>query len=276
MGANPPSSPTRTVLPHDSQGGPKLSDISKRRESIVCSTDGGEWRIVDRWGDKETPQDLPHEWTGSTKFRKSWGVSSEQTQPLQQRSRVGSAFIGTPMRDTASHFEEEAKFEIDLRAEGDILDLRPTSQQGKRWDFRNQKDQRGILWLIRKKRPKLVIGYGKSILFCTVLYHEQIRRGAWFLHDFSGNAFAALSLSYVMRLECRHDVFHGNARDRRDGEQVSFLTNSPHFARKVVSTNRRENLDSEIREVFGNRLATQTTHPPRCTWQVEHKSGPST
>ena len=38
--------------PHDSQGGPKLSDISKRRESIFCSTDGGEWRIVDRWDDK--------------------------------------------------------------------------------------------------------------------------------------------------------------------------------------------------------------------------------
>ena len=72
---------------HDSQGGPKLSDISKRRESIVCSTDGGKWRIVDRWddkrsesqehretcsrGDKETPQDLPQEWTGSTRFRKS-------------------------------------------------------------------------------------------------------------------------------------------------------------------------------------------------------------
>ena len=35
--------------PHDSQGGSELSDISKRRESIVCSTDGGEWRIVDKW-----------------------------------------------------------------------------------------------------------------------------------------------------------------------------------------------------------------------------------
>ena len=39
-------------FPHDSQGGPKLRDISKRRESIVCSTGGGEWRIVDRWDDK--------------------------------------------------------------------------------------------------------------------------------------------------------------------------------------------------------------------------------
>ena len=49
------SRPRRDLLsPHDSQGAPKLSDISKRRESIVCSTDGGEWRIVDRWGDKES------------------------------------------------------------------------------------------------------------------------------------------------------------------------------------------------------------------------------
>ena len=38
--------------PHDSQGGPKLSDISERRESTVCSTDGGKWRIVDKCGDK--------------------------------------------------------------------------------------------------------------------------------------------------------------------------------------------------------------------------------
>ena len=54
----------------------------------------------------------------------------------------------------------------------------------------------------------------------------------------------------MIRLECRHDVFHalGNARDRRDGERVRFLTNSPHVARKVEGTNRRENLDSEICE----------------------------
>ena len=60
-----------------------MGDISKRRESMVCSTDGGEWRIVDRCDDKgsenhehmetcsrrdkETPQDLPPEWTGSTR-----------------------------------------------------------------------------------------------------------------------------------------------------------------------------------------------------------------
>ena len=52
------------------------SDISKRRESIVGSTDGGERRIVERWEDKETSEDLLQEWTGSTRFRKSWEVLS--------------------------------------------------------------------------------------------------------------------------------------------------------------------------------------------------------
>ena len=40
-------------------------------------------------------------------------------------------------------------------ANGGILDFRPTSQQDKRWNISNRKDQREILWLIRKKRPKL-------------------------------------------------------------------------------------------------------------------------
>ena len=70
---------------------------------------------------------------------------------------------------------------------GGILDLRPTSQQGKRWNLSDRKDQREIMWLIRKKRPKLVIGYGRCILFCTVLYRDPIRRGPWFLHDLSGD-----------------------------------------------------------------------------------------
>ena len=37
-----------------------------------------------------------------------------------------------------------------------------------------------------------------------------------------------------------------NARDRRDGERVSFLTNSSQIARKVEGSKRRENLESEI------------------------------
>ena len=59
-----------------------------------------------------------------------------------------------------------------------------------------------------------------------------------------------LSRPCMIRLECRHDVFHAlrNARDRRDGERVSFLTNSSHIARKVEGSKLREDLDSEICE----------------------------
>ena len=147
------------------------------------------------------------------------------------------------------HTQPPAGVNLSLDENGGILDLRPNSQQGKRWNLHGRKDQREIVWLIRKKRPKLVIGCGKCILFCTVLYHDQIRRGAWFLLALSGNALQ-LSLPRTIRLECRHDVFRalGDARDRRDGERVSFLTNSPHIARKVEGTNRLENLDPEICE----------------------------
>ena len=231
---------------HDSQGGPKLSDISRRRESIVCSTDGGEWRIVDRWDEKgsenhEPPQDLPQEWTGSTRFRKSWRVLCDYESENQKHSKTCSSDI--------EQMQPPAGDDLSLDENCGIFDLRPKSQQGKRWNLGDRKDQREILWLIRKKRPKLVIGCGKCILFCTVLYHEQIRRGAWFLHDLSGDA-SQLSLPCMIRLECRHDVFHalGDARDRRDGERVSFLTNSPHIARRVEGSKRREDLDSEICE----------------------------
>ena len=52
----------------------------------------------------------------------------------------------------------------------------------------------------------------------------------------------------MIRMECRHDVFHelGDARDRRDG--VNFFTNSPHVARRVEGSKCRDDLDSEIWE----------------------------
>ena len=182
---------------------------------MVCSNDGGEPSTVDRWGGKETSQDLPQEWTGSPRFRKSWGrereVLSDQTKP-------------------------PAEGDLTRNVKGDILDLRPTSQQGKRWNVGDPRDHRDTLWLISEKRPKLVIGSGVYILVCTVLYLEQTRRGAWFLHDLCGY------------LECRHDVFHAHARDRRDGGRVRFLTCSPHLARRVEGSKRRENLGSEICE----------------------------
>ena len=69
------------------------------------------------------------------------------------------------------------------------------------------------------------------------------------MRDPSGNALQ-LSLPYMIRLVCKHDLFHahGNARDRRDGERVTFLTNSPHIAMEVEGTDRRRNLNSEICE----------------------------
>ena len=92
----------------------------------------------------------------------------------------------------------------------------------------------------------------------TVLFLEQVRRGAWFLHDLSGNALQ-LSLPCMIRLECRHDVIHalGNARDRRDGERVSFLTN-----RRVKGSKRREDLDSEICEGLRQQFGDVGTHLP--------------
>ena len=148
--------------------------------------------------------------------------------------QVGSAGIGKPMRDTASPVEEESKFEIDLLAEGvTFLTFDPLRTKARCGNLRDGEDQRKILWLIRKKRPKLVIGYGKCILFCTVLHRDQTRRGAWFLHDLSGDA-SQLSLPCMIRLECRHDVFHalGNARDRRDGRTSELPHEQPTYCQK--------------------------------------------
>ena len=50
-----------------------------------------------------------------------------------------------------------------------------------------------------------------SVQACTMCRSER----AWFLHDLSGDA-SQLSLPCMIRLECRHDVFHalGDARDK--------------------------------------------------------------
>ena len=233
-----------------------MSDISKRRESIVCSTDGGEWRIVDRWRDKEKGRQRDASRSASElvlcdydsenhNHRETSSSDIEQTQPL-------------------------AEDDVLPDVNGGILDLRPTSQHGKRWNLSDRQDQREIVWLIRKKRPKIVIGYGRCTLFCSMLYHEQIRRGTWFLHDLSGDA-SQLSLPCTICLECRHDVFHalGDARDRRDGERVSIVTNSPHIARRVegskrssaTSWRRRPHICHDARGEWNTRQALRLDTP---------------
>ena len=99
--------------------------------------------------DRETPQDLPREWAGSTRFRMSWWVLCDyESEKLQHRETYGNDI------EQAQPLAED---DILPDVNGGILDFRPTSQQGTWWDLSNRKDQREILWLIRKKRPKLVI-----------------------------------------------------------------------------------------------------------------------
>ena len=90
---------------HDSQVGPKLVTI-RGGESIVCSTGGGKRRIVDRWRDKETSQDLLQEWTGSTRFRMCWEVLSDQ-----KRSPAQCDFSRDVNGDIIDHFAAKLKVE---------------------------------------------------------------------------------------------------------------------------------------------------------------------
>ena len=94
------------------------------------------------------PQDLSQEWTGSTRFRKSWEVLSE-SENREHRETCSSDI---------EHTQPPAGDDLSLDENRGILDLRPNSQQGKRWNLSDREDQCEILFLIRKKRPKLVIG----------------------------------------------------------------------------------------------------------------------
>ena len=96
-----------------------------------------------------------------------------------------------------------------------------------------------------------------SLQSCTT---NRSRRGAWFLHDLIGDA-PQLFRPCMIRLDCRHDVFHapGDARDRRDGGRVSFFTNSPHIARRVerIQTWR----DSGLRDLRGSSTTSSRRGP---------------
>ena len=165
-------------FPHDSQGGPESIDISKRRESIVCSTGEGEWRARV----KSTGRPVAGETRRRLKICLKSGQEAQDSESLGVEVLYDYESENHQHRETCGSDNEQtqplAEDDFLLDVNGGILDLRPTSQQGKRWNLSGRNDQRKNLWLIRKKRPKLLIGCGKCILFCTVLCHEQIRRRA--------------------------------------------------------------------------------------------------
>ena len=138
------------------------------------TSDGGDLKVVDNWGQEVMKQHSPREWTGSTRFRKAWRILYDQP--------------GAPVDAVG------------------ILDFLLTSHHAKRWNLNDPKDQREGMCLIREQRPRLVLGScrnagrvmqertpcwesveGHAICF-AVLYHEQLSRGVWFLHDLSGYA----------------------------------------------------------------------------------------
>ena len=75
-----------------------------------------------------------------------------------------------------------AEGDLSRNVKGDILDFRPTSQQGKRWNLGDPKDQREILWMVHKKRSKLVIGSVMckgSVQSCTINRSGEDVAGGW-------------------------------------------------------------------------------------------------
>ena len=79
-----------------------------------------EGRIMSTWGDKETPQDVPQEWTGSTRFRKFWGVLSDGKSENREHSETCSSDI--------EQMQPLEKDDFLLDVNGGILDLQPTSK----------------------------------------------------------------------------------------------------------------------------------------------------
>ena len=74
--------------------------------------------------------------------------------------------------------------------------------------------------------------------------HEDVERG---IYDFRNDQ---CSLPCMVRLACRHDVTHalGDPRGRRYGDRASYLTDSPHIARRVLRSQSREDLHSKVSE----------------------------
>ena len=111
--------------------GSTTKSVSQSRESTICNTDGRSLANDER------------------NRRSQFCPRNNEKHKIQKALECFERKMETPV-------------EIDLSPDvkGDILDIRPTSQQNKK-----TKEQREILWRIRHKRPKLVIGCGGCILY---------------------------------------------------------------------------------------------------------------
>ena len=157
---------------------------------------------------------------------------------------------------------------------GAVLDLRTRDEHGLRWDFDDPQCRREALSLVRTTRPKLLVGSSectafsqlsamkrgsweteagrrarrraeKHLVFCTLLYHEQMGRGDWFLHQHPAGS-SSWTLPCMARLAANPEVLcvtghmcaHGMWSWDAQGPglvrtAVGYLTNSPRVAARV-------------------------------------------
>ena len=150
------------------------------------------------------------------------------------------------------------------------FDLRRTMGRGgisttqetnvKAWSTRSARSS-SLVPVAWEEIPCFVSVEGNPFFFalsCTT----NSERGAWFLHNLSGYA-SQLSLPCVIRLECRHDVFHslGDARGEWYVERANFLTN---IAKGCKDPNVVMISSPKSVRVFAKKYVTWTTKPTGC------------
>ena len=132
---------------------------------------------------------------------------------------------------------------MELKA-GVALDLRTADAEGRRWDFDDPEVCRRALDLVRATKPRLLIGSPdctafsnlqnlskgrrdpvvvkalweracKHLEFCTLLYHEQLRRGDLFVHEHPSSA-SSWKQECMQRLGSR--IWHRDERRTMGGK----------------------------------------------------------
>ena len=157
---------------------------------------------------------------------------------------------------------------------GWALDLRTVDEHGRNWDFSRPDRRKEALCLVRSSQPKMLIGSPmctafsqlqalnrsklgeekwklmiedatRHIIFCSVLYREQMSRGDYFLHEHPAGA-SSWRLPCMIRLASMPGVrrvvgnmcAHGMWQVDSEGpalvkKPTGFLTNSAKVAERV-------------------------------------------